>query len=75
MFFIIRFKISLKVLTCIAAIMKNTVTRGKVPLPLKYVASLSLQVIYFWGFNSLQPGVGYLYPLKTRFSDVFRGYS
>ena len=47
MFFIIRFKISLKVLTRIAAIMKNTVTQGKVPLPLKYTASLSLQVIFF----------------------------
>ena len=26
-------------------------------------------------FNPLQPGVAYLYPLKTfRFFDVFRGY-
>ena len=26
-------------------------------------------------FNPLQPGVAFLYPLKTfRFSDVFRGY-
>ena len=55
MFSIIRFKISLKVLTCIAAIMKNTVTQGKVPLPLKYAASLSLQVIYFGVLTHYSP--------------------
>ena len=41
------------------------------------ICKCSLQILLkhkVWQINSLQLGVAYLYPLKTRFSDVFRGY-
>ena len=41
------------------------------------ICKCSLQILLMhkvWQINLLQLGVAYLYPLKTRFSDVFRGY-
>ena len=47
--------------------MKNTVTQGKVPLPLKYTASLSLQVIYFGVLTHYSPVLVIYTPWKQGF--------
>ena len=38
---------------------------GKSSLTLKIYSFSIIASYLFWGFNPLQPGVGYLYPLKT----------